>query len=40
MNRSGASRLMVVEDGHLAGILTLKDMLRFLSLKVELEEES
>ncbi len=38
MNRSGASRLMVVEGGHLVGIISLKDMLKFLSLKVELEE--
>ncbi len=40
MSRSGASRLMVVEDGRLAGILTLKDMLKFLALKVELEGEA
>jgi len=37
MRRSNASRLMVVKDGQLAGIITLKDMLEFLSLKVELE---
>lgn len=37
MNRNGASRLMVVEDGHLVGVIALKDMLEFLSLKVELE---
>lgn len=39
MNRTGASRLMVVEDGRLVGIIALKDMLKFLSLKVELEEK-
>jgi Zn-dependent protease/CBS domain-containing protein len=38
MNRNNASRLMVVEGGHLKGIITLKDMLRFLSRKVELEQ--
>jgi predicted transcriptional regulator len=39
MNRNGASRLMVVDGGNLVGVVALKDMLRFLSLKVELEEE-
>ena len=38
MNQTGASRLMVVEDGKLVGIIALKDMLQFLALKVELEE--
>ncbi len=38
MSRTGASRLLVMENDRLAGILTLKDLLRFLSLKVELEE--
>lgn len=37
MSRSGVSRLMVVEDDRLLGILSLKDLLRFFSLKVELE---
>ncbi len=37
MNRTQTSRLMVVEGNHLVGIITLKDMLRFLSLKMELE---
>lgn len=37
MNRTNQSRLMVVENGRLIGMVTLKDMLRFLSLKVELE---
>jgi Zn-dependent protease/CBS domain-containing protein len=37
MNRAGYSRLMVVEDGRLVGIIALKDMLEFLSLKVEFE---
>jgi Zn-dependent protease/predicted transcriptional regulator len=38
MSRNSASRLMVVEEGRLVGIIALKDMLRFLSLKVELDE--
>jgi len=37
MKESGASRLMVTENGRLVGILALKDLLTFLSLKVELE---
>jgi CBS domain-containing protein len=39
MNRTGKSRLMVVKNGELQGIISLKDMLQFLSLKVDLEEE-
>ncbi len=39
MNRTGNSRLMVVEGGHLVGIITLKDMLRFLNLKLDLERK-
>jgi CBS domain-containing protein len=39
MRRDGASRLMVVEGETLRGLLTLKDLLRFLSLKLELEED-
>jgi Zn-dependent protease len=38
MSRSGASRLMVVDGDRLLGILSLKDLLRFFSLKMELEE--
>lgn len=38
MNQTGASRLMVVDDGRLVGIIALKDLLQFLSLKVELED--
>ncbi|HYZ40974.1 MAG TPA: site-2 protease family protein, partial [Stellaceae bacterium] len=36
MQRTGNSRLLVVEQGRLAGILSLRDMLQFLSLKLEL----
>lgn len=38
MNRTGLSRLLVVEEGKLTGIVALKDLLRFLSLKIDLEE--
>jgi Zn-dependent protease/predicted transcriptional regulator len=37
MNQTGSSRLIVMEDDQLIGILSLKDMLEFLALKVELE---
>jgi Zn-dependent protease/CBS domain-containing protein len=37
MNQNEVSRLMVVEEGRLRGVLTLKDLLKFLSLKLELE---
>jgi len=38
MRRNQASRMMVVEGGRLVGVIALKDMLEFLSLKVELDE--
>ena len=38
MRSTGASRLMVVENNRLVGIITLKDMLEFLSIKIELED--
>ncbi len=38
MNRTGNSRLMVVERDNLIGIITLKDMLKYLSLKMELND--
>lgn len=37
MNKNQVSRLIVARDGHLEGILSLKDLLEFLSLKSELE---
>jgi predicted transcriptional regulator len=37
MNRTGTSRLMVVDHGNLVGILALRDMLRFLSKKLDFE---
>ncbi len=39
MNQTGNSRLMVVEGDRLVGIVTLKDLLGFLSLKFDLEGE-
>jgi Zn-dependent protease/CBS domain-containing protein len=38
MRRTGGSRLVVVEDDQLAGVVSLKDMMQFLSLKVDLED--
>ncbi len=40
MHQTGASRLLVVDNGRLAGILSLKDLLQFLAMKVELEGEA
>ena len=37
MKRTNKSRLMVVDAGRLVGIISLKDILGFLSLKVDLE---
>lgn len=37
MSKSGLSRLLVFEHGKMAGIVTLKDLLEFLTLKIELE---
>ncbi len=39
MNRTENGRLLVVENGRLAGLITLKDLLRFLSVKLDLEGE-
>ncbi len=40
MNKTGNSRLMVVQDGRLVGVVALKDMLKFLVLKMDLEGEA
>jgi Zn-dependent protease/predicted transcriptional regulator len=40
MRQNQASRMMVVENGRLVGVIALKDMLEFLSLKVEFEQPS
>jgi Zn-dependent protease/CBS domain-containing protein len=37
LGQSGASRMMVVDDGRLVGLLSLKDLMRFISLKLELD---
>jgi CBS domain-containing protein len=37
MARSGLGRLLITEGDHLIGIIALKDLLRFLNLKLELE---
>jgi Zn-dependent protease/CBS domain-containing protein len=37
MNRTGNSRLMVVENGRLVGIVTLKDLSEILALRLEME---
>jgi len=39
MNRTRQSRLMVVDGNHLLGIVTLKDMLKYLSTKLDLNDE-
>ncbi len=37
---TGTSRLLVVDhEDHLVGIISLRDLLRFLSLKIELESD-
>jgi Zn-dependent protease len=38
MNRTGSSRLMVSRDNQLVGIIALKDLMKYLSLKLEIEE--
>jgi Zn-dependent protease/predicted transcriptional regulator len=38
MRKYNSSRLLVAEGGHLVGIITLKDLMKFLALKVELDE--
>jgi Zn-dependent protease len=40
MHRTGNSRLMVVDRGQLVGIVSLKDLLKFLNLKMDLEQEA
>lgn len=40
MSNTQNSRLMVIDDGKLEGIVTLKDLLKFLALKIDLEERA
>ena len=37
MTRDGCSRLLVVDDGQLRGVISLKDISQLISLKLELE---
>jgi Zn-dependent protease len=40
MSKADNSRVMVVDDGRLVGILSLKDLMGFLAMKIELEGEA
>jgi len=40
MSRDGIDRMVVVEDGALLGVLCLRDLLRYLSLKMDLEGDN
>jgi Zn-dependent protease len=39
MNREGVSRFLVTDHGHLEGIVTLRDLFDFISVKMDLEGE-
>ena len=39
MSRTGRSRFMVAKGDKIVGIITLKELLRFFSLKLDLEGE-
>lgn len=39
MSSTGNSRLMVLDGEKIAGVVTLKDLLQFLALKIDLEEK-
>jgi Zn-dependent protease/CBS domain-containing protein len=39
MSREDSSRLLVVDHDRLVGMIAMKDMMRFLSLKLELDQE-
>jgi len=40
MDNNRLSRLLVMRDGELQGIISLKDLLNFMSLKMELEDDA
>lgn len=40
MSSKGNSRLMVLDGDRLAGVITLKDLLKFLAIKIDLESEN
>jgi Zn-dependent protease len=39
MQRTGRSRLLVAEDGKLDGVISLKDIMGYIALKMDLEEQ-
>jgi Zn-dependent protease/CBS domain-containing protein len=39
MQKTGRSRLLVAEGGRLAGVISLKDIMGFIALKLDLEEQ-
>jgi CBS domain-containing protein len=39
MSQAGLSRLIVTEEKRMVGIITLKDLLDYLALRTELEEQ-
>jgi CBS domain-containing protein len=39
MSQAGVSRMMVVDNEHLVGLLSLSDLLKFIALKIELEDD-
>jgi CBS domain-containing protein len=39
MNRTGSTRMVVREGDRLAGIVSLRDLLSFLALKLDLGED-
>ena len=39
MNSTANTRLMVLDGSHLVGIVTLKDLLQFFALKIDLESD-
>ena len=40
MSQTESSRLMVVSEGQLRGVVVLKDLLQFIALKVELDDDN
>jgi CBS domain-containing protein len=40
MNRTGMSRLMAVEGDRLAGVISLKDLMTYVTRRLELEDDS
>lgn len=40
MRRTGRSRVLVARDDHLVGVLALRDLLNYLSLRLDLEDEA